>query len=117
MEAVDAHLERWMEAMAESVKITKRERKESTEETEVNTTTSKASDEATNYASSAGTSSDANYASTVASMATRAPTSNSTVVGVARRSAYILIIIMPKVLIQELDILGLAPNGRPGWKY
>ena len=48
--------------------------------------------EATNSFSSAGTSCTTNYKSTAVSAFTRTPTSNSSVVGVAIRSGYTLII-------------------------
>ena len=102
--------------MAEVAKITKRGTKEASEEAKVKAAAARAATKAAGYVSSTGTSSAVTAASTTMYTFTRAPTSTSSVVGIAIRSGYTLIIIMLYVLIQELDISGLALNVRPGKK-
>ena len=90
-EAAAADLKRLIEAAVEVAKIAERGVKGAAEESEVKAATAKA---AADSLSSAGTSSADNSVSTATSTSTRAPTSTSSVVGVARRSGYILIIMM-----------------------
>ena len=92
IEDVTDDLEIRLEAAAEAAKIAEREMKDASKEAKVKAAAAKA----VNSVSSAGTLSVATAASTDASGFARAPTYTSSVVGVARRSEYTLIIIMLK---------------------
>ena len=94
MKVAAANLERWMETAVEAAKIAKRGMKEVAKEAEVKAAAAKYAVEATNYVSYTGALSADIAASTAASAFVKAPTYYSSVVGVARRSGYTLIIIM-----------------------
>ena len=89
MEAAADDLERRVGAVMEAAEIAERGMKEAAKEAEV-----KAASKAANSVSSEGTSPAATSASTAASAFVMAPTSNRSVVSVARSSGYTLIIIM-----------------------
>ena len=88
--STDANLEIRTEAAVEAAEIAERGMKEAAEEVEVKAAVTKAA----NSVSCAGTLSAANDAPTITSAFARAPTSTSSVVGVARKNWYTLIIIM-----------------------
>ena len=83
-----------MEAAVEAAKIAKRGMKEVAKEAEVKAAVAKYATKTFNYISSSGKFPPTTSASTYASVFVRAPTSTSSVVGVARRSGYTLKIIM-----------------------
>ena len=83
-----------MEVAEEASKISKRGIMDATKDAEFKAATANAAAKAANSISSVGTSSAATTAATTASVFAKAPTYTSSVVGVARRGGYKLIIIM-----------------------